>query len=103
MSEVGFTKGPWVARAVQTAWPAPASGSTWTIDVKDKSIGLAIVEDDRRREYGPPAGQAESNAHLIAAAPDLYEALGALTDACEYQHLRELAWAALAKARGETK
>lgn len=52
--------------------------------------------------YGPP----EANAHLIAAAPDLYEALGyLLAERCEDRLCGSLdcnrARAALAKARGE--
>jgi hypothetical protein len=45
----------------------------------------------------------EANAHLIAAAPDLYEALCACFDRqCTFQEAQEKADAALAKARGET-
>jgi hypothetical protein len=51
----------------------------------------------------------DADAHLIAAAPELYEALRDCMAACElsgadssdFFHAREAAYAALAKARGE--
>lgn len=53
------------------------------------------------------AGNKEANAHLIAAAPDLYEALSDLlflcsqtADACGTQEVK-VAYTALAKAKGE--
>ena len=54
-----------------------------------------------------PNGRSDANAHLIAAAPDLYAALDAVLSALYAAHPQELARrvdianAALAKARGE--
>ncbi len=103
-----FTPGPWslesddngYAEAFRRYAGADAiqvSGDHWTV---------AVALDD-----GPP-GQA--NAHLIAAAPELYEALKAITDcygvgqrdpAKFLEHVHDFMMegrAALAKARGET-
>lgn len=86
MSDTKFTKGPWwlsgkgTIRAGESAWVAHCS---WH--------------------------NKEANAHLIAAAPDLYEALyeifyyqGGADSVVDDEYVMERAKAALAKARGES-
>ena len=106
MSETKFTPGPWIGAG-------PSFG-----DAKPRWIDCIITqwEDD----YGDVVGicdfqlkqydeEQEANAHLIAAAPDLYEALermvGWVDDWREGKKHPyddwEFAKAALAKARGE--
>lgn len=79
-----FTKGPWMA-------------------VFDDELGAYVASTDTT--YDIVCHVHEANAHLIAAAPDLYEALDAIIvddtwglDHPVYMKCR----AALAKARGET-
>ena len=72
----------------------------------DRHGSLALVvwvmEDDKRTP------ECEANAHLIAAAPDLYEALEDALQELEtmsyshYERLERKIRAALAKARGES-
>ena len=64
----GFTKGPWVASAMD-------NGIEW--EIKDTHDEYDVCQC-----FGSPGfdvrdgeAEAESNAHLIAAAPDMYEAL----------------------------
>ena len=75
--------------------------SHWFIGTKDAdgevqySIGRVWPDDT----------EAEANAHLIAAAPELYEALrdaGSWLDPKAPVAIHEAASAALARARGET-
>lgn len=89
MSEAKFTKGPWLV------------SGTATINQKPKGWIASVSTVDRT-----------ANAHLIAAAPELYEALYRLVRDCEIAGLQEQAgfdcWismanAALAKARGEAE
>jgi hypothetical protein len=106
MSDAKHTPGPWRVESVNGPYPhdiclgydVPGAGSPYL---------LASVFDD---ENDPPpalvdAVQANANARLIAASPDLYEACRALLDAVR-QDNRGLAeaWnkavAALAKAEG---
>ena len=92
-SETKWTPGPWHSRG----FPTISAG-------KGKGMIVKVLERYMDR------AEREANAHLIAAAPDLYEALEYLL-----RHNRELvaqgvnidaylmssAYAALAKARGE--
>ena len=94
MSETKFTPGPWLFSSYK-------SGNS-VIVIDGKEFDVATVNYPNR----------DANAHLIAAAPELYEALeGLLADITEYQEINNLggqnnhwqvkAKAALAKARGE--
>lgn len=94
MSEPKFTPGPWLFSSYK-------SGNS-VIVIDGKEFDVATVNYPNR----------DANAHLIAAAPELYEALeGLLADITEYQEINNLggqnnhwqvkAKAALAKARGE--
>jgi hypothetical protein len=94
MSVPKFTPGPWVAyRSIECRWSIH----------RDKAIGAGIIADVRDWN-----GLEHLNARLIAAAPDLYEALKAqrcsqcMPDepdsvVCDVCRLRR---AALAKAEG---
>lgn len=103
------TKGPWIAHPVQR-WVSPAA---------DPEMPVCAL---RYESYGVECDEAEvrANAHLIAAAPDLLEALEGAIGALEmdhdagkdmgdadwegiaYQRL-EAARAAIAKARNHPK
>lgn len=98
MSETKFTPGPWTTEDFNTqrfAVYAP-NGRICQMD---------ITRDSQRAEEG------QANAHLIAAAPELYEALREVLsayvpgwDGAEYSDVGgsvSHARAALAKARGE--
>lgn len=96
MADTKFTTGPW--------------------KVGDKHRDCQIFHGSdsvafAREEFGRISSiEAKANAHLIAASPELYEALYRLVRDCEIAGLQEQAgfdcWinmanAALAKARGE--
>ena len=86
MSELKATPGPWECHE-----------SAFMADGSDKRAYF-IVEADGMR------GKSKYNAHLIAAAPELLEALQAMIDYAgqPISHpAAQLARAALAKARGE--
>lgn len=75
-------------------------GSIATIDVC-KSENFDWGDD-----FGPDVEQAKANAHLIAAAPDMYEALMCLLTCEDEGHVIDAhnrAHAALRKAEGEVK
>lgn len=111
----GWTKGPWRVDPrhwgdIQAANGELEISASW----HEAMIGEVIEIGGRS---APPAHEARANARLIAAAPDLAEALG---DApvlskyhglhgfeverfiADYESWRTRARAALAKARGET-
>lgn len=107
------TKGPWrVEEGTTLIW-----GACDPEDLSDRGMGYPITECKTSAGYslwakGPSADEGEANARLIAAAPDLLEALeGAiltLEQVCEGQHEDNVcchhlraARAAIDKARGE--
>jgi hypothetical protein len=92
----GFTPGPWMMAAI------PSSVVGWP--VVQQGVGRSICSISYLpREANPEVyAQSEANARLIAAAPDLYEALVALVEEREpigpqWRKAKE----ALAKARGD--
>ena len=90
----GWTPGPW-------AWHSRKHD-----DGRNDGSVLADVESGRARcickaPQHEKGNQWEANANLIAAAPDLYEALADLVYAHEGQPGWGAARGALAKARGE--
>lgn len=93
MSEVGFTRGPWFVRF----------GNIGHVKAEN---GALIAKCQRLTSLC----NLQANAHLIAAAPDLYEALDACLGLILSQEMQDgfesqqghMARAALAKARGET-
>ena len=70
MSEPKFTKGPWIAAETRHSWNRVIR------DADGAPIALTQVAG-----YGSPT--ANANAHLIASAPALYEALEELVEAAE--------------------
>src|SRR5690554_4939482 len=95
--ETKWTPGPWVAHNAGSHWNNPAI-ENWVIHWSD--YGECVVDHVYEK----------SDAYLIAAAPDLYEALDDLRSSCKALGLdRDLhqelynARAALAKARGESQ
>ena len=100
MSEAKFTKGPWTIESDDLERECYRS-------ISGKGHGaLADVvwqmEDDKNTGHRSP--KCEANAHLIAAAPELYEALASIEndDGSIPASIWEMRNAALAKARGES-
>ena len=92
MSERKWAQGPWVSV---------------TEDIHDNALWTVVAGDDGSRDVTTMShfGDIE-NAHLIAAAPDLYDALKAMVDYCNAECGSKIypghqANQALAKARGE--
>ena len=89
MKKTKFTRGPWAVnpiRAQVDAMPSmiPVCQLLWPTDERTES-------------------ETEANAHLISAAPDLYDALAELLDSVDGVPCgpEKICRAALAKARGE--
>lgn len=86
-----WTKGPWVSCEHGIV---PAGASNYSERILVSGVRMPMGRDD----------EAEANANLIAAAPELYEALSELIDHCDdanpWMDLSD-AKDALAKARGE--
>jgi hypothetical protein len=93
-------------------WPVDQSG-----DGKRYIIGKGLVEGPNGYEVAEvyaddaPYAETRANARLIAAAPDLYEALEAILQTVDAQYASGIRWdpaqrdaarKALAKANGET-
>lgn len=110
MSETKFTKGPWIFveenigklshDAYHLLHGQPGDGG-W-----EKPLYIAVgCSMGIERELG--AGVAEANAHLIAAAPELYEALDEMVERLERNGWSgadiDKANAALARARGASQ
>ena len=101
-----FTPGPWEADATHCR---TAINSVATASNERKHI--AMVNIAKNPEYEITTVEHNANAHLIAAAPDLYEALNRIynklliSDRDGESHISEkdgeMALAALRKARGE--
>ena len=107
MSESKHTPGPWsVLHATGRPWSITADG-------RDEDAGntLLVATCDPYAEDAAPGNDAEANAALIAAAPDMLEALRCIRDGVESglyavggrdaaEVCYEVADAALAKAEG---
>ena len=105
MSDIKWTPGPWKVYADDEVY------STTAKSAEDYPITVVPDSECGRDDYGVNMAnrqQSRANAHLIAAAPELYEMLDMLMDASglgdsaqllaeERENIIEL----LAKARGE--
>lgn len=91
MSDTKFTPGPWRAVGHEDAWQVVAAGD----------LGLVA---ELPMGWNESEGDVRADAHLIAAAPDLYDTLADLlswNDEPPSASARLRAKNALAKARGE--
>ncbi len=95
MADTKFTAGPWEAFNRDNYQSIFAKGYERTI----------CVVESYSKGFGPDRDERDANAHLIAAAPELYESLkdvlGLITPEFEQSPMVSFAKAALAKARGE--
>jgi hypothetical protein len=108
-----FTPGPWFAVPIQLRWhgarPPIFEDGLWHIHEEADPEKCEIAVIDRGDDHDPPTRKrAEANARLIAAAPELYEALEDLAERMmgAFPSLKDTpeaqrANAALAKVRGE--
>lgn len=115
MSETKFTPGPWLTdqTLVYTLTPVRAADGTQEFYRGQPVVENAWTAHVTRNKHNIEWAELVANTHLIAAAPDLYEALykadWLLRAICgpggNYPDEREImakVRAALAKARGET-
>ena len=111
-----FTKGPWGVsdgRTKETKYP-PHKGQGWVMEMleiatfkKDSDKLVCVARIDHRVNRLSIDEEDIANANLIAAAPDMYEALekvchdcddtGTIVEECKSCHI----YKALCKARGE--
>ncbi len=95
----GHTKGPWVIKEPRHPDHAGASydvyGPDWDQSAPRRDWPWRVASVT----HSSP--QSEANARLIAAAPDLYEALENILESTYDENTKIVARAALAKARGE--
>lgn len=106
MSAPGFTPGPWRVMEPNAWWPG-VEASDVSIVVWDAPKTEKDARDSEVGVQGNDHEEALANAHLIAAAPDLFEALEAVvaaffaSDPSVHERAMHKATAALTKARGE--
>jgi hypothetical protein len=105
MSETKFTPGPWKYKGSGTAGSrcvfAELAGKSWCV----ASLITSRIDQATHEWDEGVAKESDANAHLIAAAPEMYEVLSFAKDALIVDHasLRaiEVCETALRKARGE--
>ena len=71
MSKAKFTKGPWEKGGTPRS---DNGGDKFYVYQIDSSTGAAICNTNMAYSFVEP-NEREANAHLISAAPDMYEAL----------------------------
>lgn len=81
------TAGPWQLSDATALFP-------------DTTVYAGTLSDPTVIHYGTADEEGVANAHLIKAAPDLYNACQAALDVCEHSHIREILRAALSRAEG---
>lgn len=89
MTEPKFTPGPWSINE----WPQTAS------DIAIGAVGTPLITKVPLRDVS--INEQKANANLIAAAPDLFNALLVAEESVGDLDSLEIVRAALAKARGE--
>lgn len=87
----GFTKGPWVSHGKSVM--ATGTTDTYSGAVLGPIAHMNSLDehDDEGRNWWTN-GSPEANAHLIAAAPDMYEALQPLVDAAKHNAADAVEW-----------
>jgi hypothetical protein len=76
VSKTAFTPGPWrTGGSDEWTVDGPGSHSAWHILAKGRKAPIAIVCEPMRGFYGQGDETLTANGKLIAAAPQLYEAL----------------------------
>lgn len=94
------TPGPWKTELVRHAPIAKEFGVYRLFDCKHRNIALI----ERRFDSPETAREANANANLIAAAPDLLEALEAVLSVADRATDEfDLARKAIARAKGESQ
>lgn len=101
MADTKFTPAPWIIRHTSQGFEIACPGGGWLFELYDRPDRAAETDADF-------IASQEANAALIAAAPDLYEALRECGDQIallaknpDTNPWVQQAMAALAKARGE--
>ena len=91
MSEQKHTPGPWRAN------------SSW-IESPQMALRVAVIDWPKRGRAPKSENEAKANARLIAAAPEMYEALNALLEqyGVHSNHAIKMAIDAKTKAEGRT-
>ena len=99
MTDKKWTPGPWVTEILTGCDP---NGDEWETDIEVSSTcGKHIHGYDLGYNEDVDL-EIKANAHLIAAAPDLYDALESVYENGDGEHSRAMMKYVLAKARGET-
>ena len=94
MSERNWTAGPWIVSTYDGLIVSIANGTK-------EEQEIAVCDPNAPSGYDLDGLEEIANAHLIAAAPDLYEALEAARELGVDDTQERIINAALAKARGE--
>ncbi len=100
MSEAKFTKGPWVVydEAVSVSFYGTECRPGVESDAGEVIIVFGSDKYDCSGVHGETQDQVKANAHLIAAAPEMYEFIKSLQlDVSKEAEAEDL----LARARGE--
>ena len=109
--ETKFTPGPWKSVQIE-GWEFAVRAGGTVCNIKQK-IDFQVEDSVDRTIQGRSENRMRADAHLIAAAPEMYEALAEMLLAFSMEnigvdaslrrcHAKRDARAALTKARGET-
>ena len=100
MNEAKFTKGDWVGFK-DGKWSSDYVND-YALDGDNNPSWVQIICDEQAVAIVPNHGRTlDANAHLIAAAPEMYEMLDELSILDDCQMLKPEIKKLLAKARGE--
>ncbi|KMM77055.1 hypothetical protein ACP93_02500 [Xanthomonas sp. NCPPB 1128] len=103
-AETKWTPGPWALETVQTTCGSCHKIGSFPSAGARKEVPACVYADNIRiglDEGSPIAVELLANARLIAAAPDLYEALQRLEQFGHTDATWDFALRAMAKARGD--
>jgi hypothetical protein len=103
MNDTKFTPGPWAAIEIEEGLFHIHSPK----GERHNPVPVAVIDHHRDGHEATRTVTTPANAHLIAAAPDMYEALKVMVERFSYiegtqhGHILESARAAIAKAEGK--